>query len=589
MAGKAKKSNKFAKSASLAVVRKKTAALESYKGSIQDIVRGLRDRDNLINSAEIMDAMLEKGYTSEEEIARAFAEEYGIEFIENLEDYKISEEVLKIISRKTCEKYTVIPVTKMEKTLVVAFVDPSDIHVRDTLSLITDLKIQPVVATKSSIKKIFNRYFDRQKEVDSLFYDLDMVASVSDQEKNAIDLDKTGKQKSDPIVVFVNLIFSDAIQLGASDIHIEPYEKVLRVRYRVDGLLHEKHILPKETAGALISRIKVISNMDISEKRKPQDARLKVFLEKQEISMRVSVLPTVSGEKIVLRILDDSAVKQGISALGMEEDQKKMFLDTLHRPQGLLLMTGPTGSGKTTTIYSGLTKINTPDCNISTAEDPVEFRIHGINQIQINHKTGLTFAVALRSFLRQDPDVILVGEIRDLETAEIAYKASATGHLVLSTLHTNDTAATVSRLVNMGVPSYNVAGNTSLIIAQRLLRRVCEQCRKKTNLPEKILEQAGVKAKDLPLYRDTIYEKGGGCKNCDGLGYKGRVAIYEMMAITKEIKDCLFKDASQIQIKTVAVQKNGMKTLRKSALFKLRQGLVSFDEVMRGTLGDEGL
>ena len=329
--------------------------------------------------------------------------------------------------------------------------------------------------------------------------------------------------------------------------------------------------------------------MDISEKRKPQDARLKIFFEKQEVNMRVSALPTVSGEKVVLRILDDSALKQGISSLGMEEDQKKLFLDTLHRPQGLILMTGPTGSGKTTTIYSGLMKINTPDCNISTVEDPVEFRIHGINQIQVNHKTGLDFSAALRSFLRQDPDVILVGEIRDLETAEIAYKASATGHLVLSTLHTNDTAATVNRLVTMGVPSYNVAGNTSLIIAQRLLRRVCEQCRKKACLNEKILKKAGVKEKDLPLYRNTIYEKGEGCKTCDGRGYKGRVAIYEMMSITKDIKDCLFEDASQIKIKTTAVQKNGMKTLRKSALLKLRQGLVSFDEVMRGTLGDEGL
>lgn len=588
MAETAKKRKNSKKNAALAVIPKKSDKVESYKENIHDMVKNLKNKDNLLGSDEIMDIMLEKGYTSEEEIARVFSKEYEIEFIENLEDYQISEDVLKIVSRKTCEKYTIIPLIKMEKTLVIAFADPSDMHIRDTLSLMTDLKIQPVVATKAAIKKMFNRYFDRQKEVDSLFYDLDMVMSMEGQNENVLDLNKKQK-KSNPIVVFVNLVFSDAVYLGASDIHIEPYEKTIRIRYRVDGLLLEKYVLPKETAGALISRIKVISNMDISEKRKPQDARLKVYFEKKEINMRVSSLPTVSGEKIVLRILDDSAVKKGISSLGMEPEQEKLFLDTLHQPQGMILMTGPTGSGKTTTIYSGLMKINTPDCNISTVEDPVEFRIHGINQIQVNHKVGLDFSAALRSFLRQDPDVILVGEIRDLETAEIAYKASATGHMVLSTLHTNDTVSTVGRLLNMGVPSYSVAENTSLIIAQRLLRRVCTRCRKKADITDQVLMEVGVSEEEMELYNGKVYEKGKGCKDCDGLGYKGRVAIYEMLTITGNIKKCLFEEATQLKLKNVAVKKNSMKTLRQSALLKLQAGLVSFDEVIRGTLGDDGV
>lgn len=584
----AAKKQKNPKETALAVVPKKSDKIKSYKENIHNMVRNLKNKEGLLGSDEVMDIMLEKGYTSEEEIARAFSKEYEIECIENLEEYQISEDILKIVSRKTCEKYTIIPLIKMEKTLVVAFADPSDMHIRDTLSLMTDLKIQPVVATKTSIKKMFNRYFDRQKEVDNLFYDLDMVMSVEGQNENVLDLDKK-QNKSEAVVVFVNLVFSDAVYLGASDIHIEPYEKTIRIRYRVDGLLHEKHVLPKETAGALISRIKVISNMDISEKRKPQDARLKVFFEKKEINMRVSTLPTVNGEKIVLRVLDDSALKKGISSLGMEPDQKKVFLDTLHQPQGMILMTGPTGSGKTTTIYSGLMKINTPDCNISTVEDPVEFRIHGINQIQVNHKVGLDFSAALRSFLRQDPDVILVGEIRDLETAEIAYKASATGHMVLSTLHTNDTVSTVGRLLNMGVPPYSVAENTSLIIAQRLLRRVCPRCRRKMEISDQMLMEIGVAEEDLDLYRDKVFEKGKGCRDCDGLGYKGRVAIYEMLSITGSIKKCLFAEASQLELKSVAIQKNKMKTLRQSALLKLRMGLISFDEVIRGTLGDEGV
>ena len=569
----------------IAVVSKNKGEVMERKSVAHHIARHFTEKDNIMSQSEVMDSMLQQGYIGEGEIAKAFAAQHGVEFIENLEDYKISKDVLEVISRKTCERYTIIPIMKVEKTLVVAFSDPSNIHIRDTLSLTTNLKIQPVIAVKSAIKKMLGRCYDSQKEVNELFYDFDV--SINMDEGNSVDLmDEKAKQDNSPSISFVNLVFSDAIQLGASDIHIESYEKALRVRYRIDGILHEKHVLPKEMAASIISRIKVISNMDISEKRKPQDARLKIHFDQKELNMRINSTPTVSGEKVVLRLLDDSILKKGIIHLGMEDFQKKMFLEAINKPQGLVLMTGPTGSGKTTTIYSGLMKLNTPDCNISTVEDPVEFRIHGINQVQVNPKVGLDFSAALRAFLRQDPDVILVGEIRDLETAEIAYKAAATGHLVLSTLHTNDTVSTLNRLMNMGIPSYSVAGNTSIIIAQRLLRKLCMECRKSVNVTDKVLMEIGAPEDELDLYHKGVYEEGEGCKECDSLGYSGRVAVYEMLSVTPEIKHSLFKSASPAELKEIAVQKNNMVTLRMSALLKLRMGQVSIQEVIRGTVGD---
>ena len=346
-------------------------------------------------------------------------------------------------------------------------------------------------------------------------------------------------------------MFGDAIRLKSSDIHIESYEKSFRIRYRIDGILHEKHSLTRDMSSLVVSRIKVMSGMDISEKRKPQDARLKIQISGMELNMRVNSTPTINGEKVVLRILDNSSLQEDMSKLGMEKFQMEMFLTALNLPQGLILMTGPTGSGKTTTIYSGLTRLNTPQKNISTAEDPVEFRIHGINQVQMNTKAGLTFSTALRAFLRQDPDIILVGEIRDLETAEIAFKASATGHLVLSTVHTNDTSSTVTRLLSMGVPSYNVSDNTSLIVSQRLLRCLCDQCRiiDKTSDFEH-LRSAGVPEKDIHMYEGNIFTNHPeGCNYCNYLGYKGRMAVYEMMEITKTIKMGIFNQLSPIELK----------------------------------------
>ena len=468
------KKNPFSKD--LALVKPKKSDLAEHVSFNDKIIENIRKKKGGIHQSEAIQALLEKGHVTEMEIANIFSQEFGLEIIRNLNEYKISDEVLNLVPQKICRKNLILPLVKIDNTLVIVFSDPSDMNLRDNLSLITGHKIQPVVSTRTAIKDAFNKFFDSQGVMDNLVFDMSLELSGFEDEL-AINLDKeVENNQRDPVISFVNLMFSDAIRLKSSDIHVETYERNFRIRYRIDGALYEKHSLAKDMANVVTSRIKVMSGMDISEKRKPQDARLKILLAGSELNMRVNSTPTVNGEKIVLRILDNSALEVDMRKLGMSDFQLALFKKHLSAPQGLILMTGPTGSGKTTTIYSGLTALNTPDTNICTAEDPVEFRIHGINQVQMNPKAGLTFASSLRAFLRQDPDVILVGEIRDLETAEIAFKASSTGHLVLSTLHTNDTASTVTRLLSMGVPSYDVADNTSLIIAQRLLRRLCQYC-----------------------------------------------------------------------------------------------------------------
>ena len=541
-----------------------------------------------VNHAEMMQALLEKGHVTETELASIFGKELGLEVINNLNDYKISKEILELIPQKICEKNLILPLVRIDKTLVVVFADPSDLNLRDNLCLITGHKIQPVVSTRTAIKEAFNKYFDNQIVIDNLVYDMSFELAGFEEEL-AIDLDKEqNKKEDDPVIQFVNLMFSDAIRLKSSDVHIETYEKDFRIRYRIDGVLHEKHTLSKDMSSLIVSRIKVMSGMDISEKRKPQDARLKILLSGMELNMRVNSTPTINGEKIVLRILDNSSLQEDMSKLGMENFQMDIFLKALFEPQGLILMTGPTGSGKTTTIYSGLMRLNRPQRNISTAEDPVEFRIHGINQVQMNPKAGLNFTSTLRAFLRQDPDIILVGEIRDLETAEIAFKASATGHLVLSTVHTNDTSSTVTRLLSMGVPSYSVADNTSLIISQRLLRRLCEQCRILADFSYvKNLVEIGISKEDIDSYAEKVFKNNPeGCSYCSNLGYRGRIAVYEMMRITKTIKVGIFDKLSPIQLKKIAIEKDGLLSLRQGALLKLKQGMISVDEVLKATVFD---
>ena len=588
----AKKKPAFSKSAlssskNIALVKDKKSSRLSRSSAVEEqFIESLKKKS--VNHSEMMQALLERGHVSEEELAGIFGKELGLEVINNLSDYKISKEILDLVPQKICEKNLIIPLVKIDKTLVVVFANPSDMNLRDNLFLITGHKIQPVVATRTAIKEAFRKYFDNQVIMDTLVYDMSFELAGFEEEL-AIDLDKEqSKKENDPVISFVNLMFSDAIRLKSSDIHIETYDKEFRIRYRIDGKLHEKHTLSRDMSSVVISRIKVMSGMDISEKRKPQDARLKILLSGMELNMRVNSTPTVNGEKIVLRVLDNASLQEDMTSLGMEDFQVKIFMQSLLASQGLILMTGPTGSGKTTTIYSGLTKLNTPQTNICTAEDPVEFRVHGVNQVQMNPKAGLNFSSTLRSFLRQDPDIILVGEIRDLETAEIAFQASATGHLVLSTLHTNDTSSTVTRLLSMGVPSYSVADNTSLIISQRLLRRLCEQCRILADSSYvKNLHDIGLAKKDISSYEGKVFMRNSeGCSYCNHLGYKGRVAVYEMMSITKTIKVGIFDKLSPIQLKRMAVENDGLLSLRQSALLKLKEGLTSVEEVFHGTLSE---
>ena len=578
---------KKAFSTNLAVVKSKKTDLAERSAFSNKIIENLKKNKGL-NQSETIQALLEKGHITELEIANLFSEEYGLEVIKNLNEYKINEEVLNLVSQKVCRKNLILPLVKIDNTLVVVFSDPSDMNLRDNLSLITGYKIQPVVSTRTAIKDAFNKFFDSQNVMDNLVFDMSLEMAGFEDEL-AINLDKEVETKAgDPVIGFVNLMFSDAIRLKSSDIHIETYEKSFRIRYRIDGALYEKHSLSKDMSSVVVSRIKVMSGMDISEKRKPQDARLKIVLAGQELNMRVNSTPTVNGEKVVLRILDNSALEVDMRKLGMVDFQLVLFKKHLSAPQGLILMTGPTGSGKTTTIYSGLAALNTPDTNICTAEDPVEFRIHGINQVQMNPKAGLNFASALRAFLRQDPDVVLVGEIRDFETAEIAFKASSTGHLVLSTLHTNDTASTITRLLSMGVPSYDVADNTSLIVAQRLMRRLCQYCRLPANdVYVRSLTEIGVSKEDLDAYYDKVFQKNpDGCSNCGSLGYKGRVAVYEMLEVTKTIKMGIFDKLSPIQLKKISMEQDGLVSLRMSALEKLREGITTIEEVIRVTVDD---
>ena len=582
-----RKEKKRAFSRDLAVVKGSGSSLAERSSFNNKIIENLKQSKGL-NQSETVQALLEKGHITEMEIAKLFSEEYGLEVISNLNEYKISEEVLSLVPQKICKKNLILPLVKIDNTLVVVFSDPSDMNLRDNLSLVTGHKIQPVVSTRTAIKDAFNKFFDSQNIMDNLVFDMSLDLAGFEDEL-AINLDKeVEKNQRDPVVSFVNLMFSDAIRLKSSDIHVETYEKNFRIRYRIDGALYEKHSLSKDMASVVVSRIKVMSGMDISEKRRPQDARLKILLAGQELNMRVNSTPTVNGEKVVLRILDSSALEVDMRKLGMTDFQLSLFQKHLEAPQGLILMTGPTGSGKTTTIYSGLTALNTPETNICTAEDPVEFRIHGINQVQMNPKAGLNFASALRAFLRQDPDVVLVGEIRDFETAEVAFKASSTGHLVLSTVHTNDTASTVTRLLSMGVPSYDVADNTSLIIAQRLMRRLCSYCRvPASDVYIRSLTEIGANEESLKDFYGKVYQRNpDGCNNCNNLGFKGRVAVYEMMEITKTIKVGIFDKLSPLKLKKISMDKDGLISLRMSGLEKLKEGITTVDEVIRVTVSD---
>ncbi len=529
-------------------------------------------------------SVFDSGHYSDKQIADFMAEQYHLQKID-FSQFELDPKVIYKVPKKVCEKYTLIPVMEVEDTIIVAFSDPGDIQAKDDLSLLTNSKIEMMVAERSEIKRLISHYYGGEggHELKNLF----SIIETSAEEEVSRDSEVVNKNiQHDPTVQSVDYLIKEGVRLNCSDIHIEVYEKKCRVRFRVDGHLSEYIHPPISLASSISSRIKVMCQLDISEKRLPQDGRLKIRVGSEIINFRVSIVPVVSGEKIVMRILDTSALGTDISDLGMNEKQLAAFKKYLNVSQGLILMTGPTGSGKTTTIYSGLQELNKPDRNISTAEDPVEYKLYGINQVQVNAKIGLTFASVLRSFLRQDPDIILVGEIRDQETANIAYRAAATGHLVLSTLHTNDAPSTITRLVDIGLPAYSVAENTSVVIAQRLLRVLCSRCKTHHKVGLDVLQGLGLSAEEAEKVQPKVM-KPEGCQYCNNAGYKGRIAVFEVLELSSELKLGIFKGLSPRELKTLAIQKSNLQTLRRSALEKMAEGITSVDEVIYGTLGDD--
>ncbi len=557
-------------------------------------------RENLINVSALEAAkkeakahggrlgstLVRMGYMKDRDLAEFLGQQFGVPSID-LEQFEIPEDALATLTKETCEKYGVMPVSKSGNILVVAFADPSNMYVRDDLNLITRCKIEVVVASETAIQKSMEKHFGKGPEnsgnMGDILGEMELEEGMSFTAALTEKLQEQGDVDGAPVVKFVNLMLQEAIKLKASDIHIEPYEKRFRVRYRVDGILQEKIQPPAGVANALVSRIKIMSRLDIAERRKPQDGRLKIKNERGvEVDFRVSVLPVLFGEKIVMRLLDKANLKLDMTKLGFEEDDLKLFQERINEPQGMVLVTGPTGSGKTTTLYSALSTVNDPQMNISTAEDPVEFNLDGINQTQTNANIGFGFAEALRSFLRQDPDVILVGEIRDLETAEVAFKAASTGHLVLSTLHTNDAPSTVARLLDMGVPGYLITSTISLIVAQRLAGRNCEQCKAPVRVEPEALIQVGAKPEEVHLYETA---KGEGCSVCNQSGIKGRIAIYELMTMNDTLRDAILKQATPLEIKQAAIR-GGMRSLRQAGLMKVRQGQISLESLLASTVGD---
>ena len=530
--------------------------------------------------------LVKKGFVKEDEILSLLGEEFNLAII-NLSEFEIDPEAVQLVPQRICEKHKVIPIQKADRTLVVAFADPSNVYVKDDLGLLTRCKIEAVLSSESAITAAIDVHYGTKNQMSNLMSEMEDESGELDVSGDDEDIiDKEADIDDGPIIKFVNAMLAEAIKLKASDIHVEPYEKRLRIRFRIDGTLHEKTQPPVGAAATIVSRIKVLCRMDIAQKRLPQDGRFKVKLQKgYSIDFRVNCLPTFFGEKVVLRILDKTNLQVEVGNLGLEKSEQGLFQKMIMQPQGMVLITGPTGSGKTTTIYSALAVRNKVITNISTAEDPVEFNLDGINQVQVNSEIGFGFPVALRAFLRQDPEVIMVGEIRDLETASIAYKAASTGHLVVSTLHTNDAAATVNRLINMGVPAYVVAEATSLVVAQRLIKVICESCAMKHEVPPEVLLDLGVKEEDLDKYNEL--RRGEGCPRCNNTGLSGRMAIFEVMKVSGAVKEAILRGDSPLVIKKYAIQNEGMRSLRQSALLKLMRGQTTVEEVLNVSVGDE--
>ncbi len=557
-------------------------------------------KENLLSSEQLLKAreeaaskgrrlgaqITELGFMDENELTDFVAKQYGVPSID-LSDFQIEPDVVALVPMDVATKHNVVPVNRAGSTLILATADPSNIFALDDIKFLTGYNIQPVVASEEAIRNAIETYYaepeeDILEDVMAGFDDegIDFVSGEDEEDSGAL----AREAEDAPVVKLVNLILTDAIKKGASDIHIEPYEKSFRVRYRIDGILYEVMKPPLKLKNALTSRVKIMSELDIAERRLPQDGRIKLKLGKgREMDFRVSVLPTLFGEKIVLRLLDKSNLQLDMTKLGFEQSQLDDFQRSIHQPFGMVLVTGPTGSGKTTTLYSALSELNQTSENLSTAEDPVEFNLAGINQVQMHEDIGLNFAAALRSFLRQDPDIIMVGEIRDFETAEISVKAALTGHMVLSTLHTNDAPSTINRLLNMGIEPFLVASAVNCIVAQRLARRICSDC--VGDDPEITREQlidAGLSESDASAYKPL---RGHGCGSCSDTGFKGRVAIYEVMVMTDALKEFVLNGASGTEIKREAMR-GGMCTLRRSSLNKMLEGVTTLSEVFRVSASD---
>ncbi len=531
--------------------------------------------------------LIRLGYVTEDDILDCLSQQFGVPSID-LANFEIDESVIRLIPADVVRKYQFIPVSKTGATLTVAMSDPTNVFAMDDITFITGYRVEPVVASETALREAIDRYYGTTHSIElkKVMDDLSAVEGEASlevlEEEEELDVAslEAGAEEA-PVVRLVNLILSDAIKRGASDIHIEPYERSYRVRFRIDGVLYEIMNPPIKLKEAVTSRIKILSKLDIAEKRLPQDGRIKLKMKlagkRKELDFRVSTIPTLHGEKVVLRLLDKEGLQLDMTKLGFEKPSLKKFEDAIFKPYGMVLVTGPTGSGKTNTLYSAISRINTPEVNIMTAEDPVEFQLAGVNQVQMKESIGLNFAAALRSFLRQDPNIVLVGEIRDFETAEIAIKAALTGHLVLSTLHTNDAPSTINRLMNMGIEPFLVATSVNLICAQRLVRRICQKCKEPEDVPVQALLNVGfseAEATEIQIYR------GRGCDACNNTGYKGRIGLFEVMKVTDDIRELVLSGASAVELRRKAIEE-GMITLRQSGLQKIRDGITTIEEVVR--------
>jgi type IV pilus assembly protein PilB len=542
-------------------------------------------------SCRLGSALVKLGFLTDEDVTNFLSRQYGVPAI-NLSYFEIDPAVVKLIPFETARRYQILPLSRVGASLTIAMVDPTNVFAMDDIKFMTGFNIEPVVASESSILAGIDKAYGTTKEEEDLETVMQSMSELNEEDVELRDSDEQEMGLSElekaadeaPVVKLVNVVLSDAVKRGASDIHIEPYEKEFRVRFRIDGVLQSIMSPPMKLKDAITSRVKIMAKLDISEKRLPQDGRIMLKMNiggrKKQLDFRVSTLPTLWGEKIVLRLLDKENLRLDMTKLGFEPESLVKFEKAILKPYGMVLVTGPTGSGKTNTLYSSISRLNQPDTNIMTAEDPVEFQLQGVNQVQMKEQIGLNFAAALRSFLRQDPNIILVGEIRDFETAEIAIKAALTGHLVLSTLHTNGAPETITRLMNMGIEPFLVATSVHLICAQRLVRRICKDCSEIVEVPVQTLIDAGYAPDEAKTVK---IQKGKGCGVCNNTGYKGRAGLYEVMEVDDEIKELVLVGASAVELKKKAIER-GMLTLRRSGLIKVAAGITTLEEVARETI-----